>query len=342
MGIDTLVEVAMAPVKKQMQQIIKGFGNDHLIDVLKRMLLIRNFETRAESAYQHGHVGGFFHAYTGQEAIQTAAVDACGKDNWWVTTYRCHALALLLGVTPNEAMAELYGRETGNAKGRGGSMHFYTDRLMGGFGIVGGHLPIATGAAFALKYRDVTDEIAVCFLGEGAVAQGAFHESLNLASLWNLPCLYVIENNCWGMGTAVDRALSMDKLAEQLAPAYNMEGYTLDGTDYVACYDAFKGFKEQILSSNRPILVECIAERFKGHSVSDPGLYRTKERLEEAKKKDPILRLKEEMIKADIIDEEQFKVLDKEQREIIIESMKFAEESPWPDPVTLEEDVYAP
>lgn len=342
MLVDTLFEVPVAPVEKQMQQIIKEFGNDHLMEVLRRMLLIRNFETRAESAYQHGHVGGFFHAYTGQEAIQTAAVDAFGKKNWWATTYRCHALALLLGVTPDEAMAELYGRATGNAKGRGGSMHFYTDRLMGGFGIVGGHLPIATGAAFAIKYRDIKDEVAICFLGDGAVAQGAFHESLNLASLWDLPCIYVIENNLWGMGTAVNRALCMDPLAENIAPAYNMQGYTLDGTDYLGCYKAFKEFKEQVLDTSRPILVECIAERFKGHSVSDPGLYRSKEGLEAAKQKDPIIRLKDQMIEAGIIDEDQFKALDKEQREIVISSMKFAEESPWPDPISLEEDVYAP
>lgn len=323
-------------------RLIKELGKEYLLDVLSRMLLIRNFETRAESAYQHGFIGGFFHAYIGQEAIQVAAVDAIGKKNWWVTTYRCHALALLLGVTPDEAMAELYGRTTGNAKGRGGSMHLYTDRLMGGFGIVGGHLPIATGAAFAIKYRDIKDEVAVCFLGDGAVAQGAVHESLNLASLWNLPCIYVIENNLWGMGTAVDRALSVEKIAETIAPAYNMKGYTFDGTDYFECYKGFKELKNQVLATSRPVLVECIAERFKGHSVSDPGHYRTKEQLESAKKKDPIQLLKAALERASLLDDTLFKELDHKQKDIVIEAMKFAENSPWPDPMSLEENVLAP
>jgi pyruvate dehydrogenase E1 component alpha subunit len=342
MAVETEYEVVMSRLHPDDQGLIHQLGKEHMIDVLTRMLLIRNFETRAESAYQHGFIGGFFHSYTGQEAIQTAAVDAIGKDNWWVTTYRCHALALLLGVTPDEAMAELYGRSTGNAKGRGGSMHLYTDRLMGGFGIVGGHVPIATGAAFALKYQNINDQLAVCFMGDGAVAQGAFHESMNLASLWDLPCIYVIENNFWGMGTAVNRAISVEKIAETIAPAYNMQGYTFDGTDYLECYAGFKMLKEQVLSTRRPVLVECIAERFKGHSVSDPGHYRTKERLTEAKLKDPIIRLKAEMEQARMITDELYKKLDEKERDIVIAAMKFAENSPWPEATTLEEDVFAP
>jgi len=342
MMVDVEVEVPMGLNQTETERLIAKLGKEHMMDVLSRMLLIRNFETRAESAYQHGLIGGFFHAYSGQEAIQTAAVDAIGKKNWWVTTYRCHALALLLDVTPDEVMAELYGRTTGNAKGRGGSMHLYSDRLMGGFGIVGGHVPIATGAGFAIKYRDIKDEVSVCFLGDGAVAQGAVHESLNLASLWDLPCIYVIENNLWGMGTSVDRAISVQKIAETLAPAYNMKGYTFDGTDYFECYAGFKDLKQQVLSTSRPVIVECIAERFKGHSVSDPGHYRTKEQLEAAKKKDPILIIKNAMEKASMLDDATFKELDNQQKEIVLESMKFAENSPWPDLMSLEEDVFAP
>ena len=190
----------------QQEKILKEIGQKELINALKQMLLIRNFEVRAESAYLQGKVGGFFHSYIGQEAIQIAAVQVLGQNNWYITSYRCHALALLLGATPNELMAELYGRATGNARGRGGSMHFYTDRLIGGFGIVTGQLPIAVGAAFSLKYKGIKDQVAICFLGDGAVAQGAFHESLNLASLWNLPCIFVIENNRWGMGTPVEKS----------------------------------------------------------------------------------------------------------------------------------------
>ena len=196
------------------EEVVKKLGKEALIENLRKMLLIRNFEIRAESAYQQGKIGGFFHAYIGQEAVQTAALQAMGQENWWATSYRCHALALLLGATPNEIMAELYGRSTGNAKGRGGSMHLYTKRLLGGFGIVGGQIPVATGAAFTIKYKK-QNEVSVCFLGDGAVAQGAFHESLNLAALWDLPCIYVIENNKWGMGTAIELAISVAPIAER-------------------------------------------------------------------------------------------------------------------------------
>ena len=173
-----------------------------------------------------------------------------GPDNWFITSYRCHALALLLGATPNELMAELYGQATGNAKGRGGSMHFYTDRLLGGFGIVGGQIPIATGAAFTLKYQNNRKEVAICFLGDGAVAQGAFHESLNLAALWKLPCIYVIENNLWGMGTAVERAISVPRLAEDKAPGYGMKGYTFDGMDFFNCYAGFDHVHQEVLKTS--------------------------------------------------------------------------------------------
>lgn len=322
--------------------IIKEIGHENLIRAYKQMLLIRNFEIRAESAYQHGKIGGFFHAYIGQEAIQTASIHALGVENWYITSYRCHALALLLGATPDELMAELYGRATGNAKGRGGSMHFFTERLLGGFGIVGGQIPIATGAAFSIKYLDKKDEVAVCFLGDGAVAQGTFHESLNLASLWNLPCIYVIENNLWGMGTNVSRAVSVPRLAEDKAPGYNMKAYSVDGMDFFACYGCFKEIKEEMLKNNRPVLVEMITQRFKGHSISDPGLYRSKDSLKKCMERDPLLLMQEELIHAKIINSEQAKEFDKEAKEIVIKAMDYADNSPWPDPITLEEDVLAP
>lgn len=324
------------------KQFIKSLGKEKLFAILKRMLLIRNFEIRAEAAYQQGKVGGFFHAYIGQEAIQTAAVEAMGEKNWWITSYRCHALALLLGATPNELMAELYGRVTGNAKGRGGSMHFFTDRLMGGFGIVGGQIPIATGAAFNIKYREIKDEVAVCFMGEGAVAQGAFHESLNLASLWDLPAIYVIENNSWGMGTAVARAISVDKIAESKAPGYGMKAYTVNGMDFFTCFAAFEHIYNEVITTSRPVLVEFMTERFRGHSISDPGLYRSKEELKECMQKDPIQTLLQDLMDHKLIDEDTFKTLEKEQRELSVKAMEYAEQSPWPDVVTLEEDVFAP
>ncbi|GAB4228679.1 MAG: pyruvate dehydrogenase (acetyl-transferring) E1 component subunit alpha [Chlamydiales bacterium] len=322
--------------------VAESLGKEQVIEALKKMLNIRNFEMRAESAYLQAKIGGFFHSYIGQEAIQTAAVMAMGKDNWWITTYRCHALALLLGATPNEIMSELYGRENGNAHGRGGSMHLYTDRLLGGFGIVGGQVPIATGAAFTIKYLNQNDRIAICFLGEGAMAQGAFHEALNMASLWDLPCLYVIENNQWGMGTHVNRAICIDALAEQTAPSYNMKGYTLDGMDFLQCYHVFLEIFEEIKRTQRPILVEAVTERFRGHSISDPGLYRTKDELAEKKQRDPIMLLQYFLEEKKWLDEEAFKKIDSEQRQIAIEAMKHADESPWPNPSTLEEGVFAP
>lgn len=328
--------------KVDRKKIMQEIGKQGLLEAIRRMLLIRNFEIRAESAYQQGKVGGFFHSYIGQEAIQTAAVQVMGPNNWWITSYRCHALALLLGATPDELMAELYGRVTGNAKGRGGSMHLYTDRLLGGFGIVGGQIPIATGAAFAIKYQDKKDEVAICFFGDGACPQGAFHESVNLAALWDLPCIYVIENNLWGMGTAYDRANAVLRLAEDRAPAYGIKGYTLDGMNYFDCYGGFKHIHQEVLSTSRPVLVEVITDRFKGHSISDPGLYRSKDQLKETMTRDPIAILKKELIDAGILDEETFKTMDHEARDLVIASMKYADESPWPDPITLEEDVYAP
>jgi pyruvate dehydrogenase E1 component alpha subunit len=323
------------------KKVIAELGKETLLQNLRKMLLIQNFEVRAEAAYQQGKIGGFFHSYMGQEAIQTAAVQAMGEKNWWVTSYRCHALALLLGATPKEIMAELYGRATGNAKGRGGSMHLYTDRLLGGFGIVGGQVPIATGAAFSAKYLK-TGEVAICFLGDGAVAQGAFHESLNIAALWNLPCIYVIENNHWGMGTAVSRALSVERIAEKKAPSYGMEGYTFDGMNFFDCYVGFKALYEKVKKTNRPVIVEAITERFRGHSISDPGLYRSKEEVAKCMVHGPIPLLKEALISAKMLDEESFQKMDKETREIAIEAMKYADESPWPELSTLEEDVYAP
>ena len=241
-------------VPHDVKNVVKELGKEKLLEAFHWMLKIRNFEVRAESAYQQGLVGGFFHAYIGQEAIQVGSLYAFGADNWWATTYRCHALALLLGATPNEIMAELYGRSTGNAKGRGGSMHLYTDRLLGGFGIVGGQVPILTGAAFTIKYLNQKDKVAVCYLGDGAVAQGAFHEALNMAALWGLPCIYVIENNQWGMGTHFQRAISVDHLAEDKASSFGMEGFTLDGMDFFNCYSGFKMIHKKVLETQRPVL----------------------------------------------------------------------------------------
>jgi len=318
-----------------------SFSRDTLLEDLQWMLLIRQFETRGEAAYTQGLVGGFFHSYIGQEAIQVALLRVFGRNHWYTTTYRCHALALLLGATPNELMAELYGKATGNAKGRGGSMHMYTDNLLGGFAVVGGQIPVATGAAFSIKYQQQQGRLSVCFLGDGALAQGAFHESLNLSVLMELPCVYVIENNLWGMGTAVERAISFEKLAEDVARLYGIKGYTLDGTDYFHLVEAFQAIYREALSSGRPILVEAVAERLKGHSISDPGHYRTRDALEGAMTKDPLLILKQGLLSEGILTEEGYKELTATQRAIVVEAMHYAENSPWPDSAELTQGVYA-
>lgn len=323
------------------EAVMRSLGKEALFELLKKMVLIRQFEMRAEAAYQEGNVGGFFHAYSGQEAIQTAAVAAFGKENWWTATYRCHALALLLGESPDSLMAELFGKETGNAKGRGGSMHFYSQRMLGGFGIVGGHVPVATGAAFSIKYQE-QQALSLCFLGDGAVAQGALHESLNLASLWSLPCVYVVENNHWGMGTAVERAICLQPIAEKLALSYGISSYTLDGMDLLQCYGAFSRIAKEVKETSRPVLVEAVTERFKGHSISDPGLYRSKEELQECISRDPITHFSDQLKKAGLLTDSEFEAIESAQREIVKRSLKYAQESPWPEITSLEEGVFAP
>ena len=318
---------------------LKTIGSARAIEALRSMYLIRHLETRGEAAYQHGKIGGFFHSYTGQEAIQVSCIQAIGVDNWWVGTYRCHALALLLGETPKAIMAELFGKETGVAAGRGGSMHLYARTLLGGFGIVGGHLPISAGAAFSAKYLNVK-QIPICFLGEGAVAQGAFHETMNLASLWELPLLTVIENNRWGMGTRVDRAIAAEPIAELQAPSYGMDGYTLDGMDYFQCFMAFSFFADAV-REGRPLLVECLCERFRGHSISDPGFYRSREALEEAMKRDPLVRLAHVLEKHGVLRREEIEAIDEQAKEEVLEALRFADESPEPSVALLEEGVYA-
>lgn len=323
------------------EKVMQTLGKDKLLECLKSMLLIRNFEIRAESAYQQGKIGGFFHSYMGQEAVQTAAVEVMGKNQWWSTSYRVHALALLLGATPNELMAELYGKSTGNAKGRGGSMHFYTDRLLGGTGIVGGQIPLGTGAGFTIKYLK-QKEVSTCFFGDGAVAQGSFHESLNIAALMDLPVIYVIENNKWGMGTAVERAISVEPIAERKAEGYGIKGYTFDGMDFFNCYAGFRHVFEEVLENSRPVLIEVVVERFRGHSISDPALYRSKEDLTHYMERDPLLLMFKALASYDVITDEQYQAMDKEQKQIVVEAMKYAEASPWPDVITLGEDVFAP
>lgn len=312
-----------------------------LQDAYKEMMRIRQFELSAEGSYLQGKIGGFFHSYIGQEAIQVGTVKALGLDHWYTATYRCHALALLLGVTENSAMAELYGKKDGCVGGRGGSMHFCTKNMTGGFGIVGGHLPIAVGAAFTQKYRNETSKISVCFLGDGACATGAFHESLNLASLYSLPCLFIIENNQWGMGTAVSKAIAKQPIAESFAPSYDISGYSVDGSSVIDVYSLVKKCYKEIQTKQKPIIIEVVTERFKGHSISDPGLYRTKEDVSDARRLDPLHMVKELLQNEHNVDNTYFNEVKEVAQTLIKKACEFAELSPQPESSSLEEDVFS-
>jgi len=324
------------------EQFFSDFSPQEMVDLLREMVMIRHFEKRAKQAYQQNKVGGFLHLYIGQEAVQTGAIAAFGKKkHHWIGSYRTHALALLLGATPSAAMCELYGKVDGVAKGRGGSMHFYADNMYGGMGIVGGQLPVGAGLAFSLQYQKVTDEWAICFCGDGAVAQGTFHETLNLATLWELPLILVIENNQYGMGTQIERAIAKLPVGESSAKAYGIDSYTVDGMDITATYSVFKEIERK--KTRRPVIIEMMTHRFEGHSVSDAGLYRSKEELQGEMALDRIHHYFSMLEKRGLLTQQQFDQIEKEEKEKILEAMEVAEKSPFPNPdLELEEGVFAP
>ena len=326
--------------KGDSEKILGLLGREKAIAALDDMLLIRNFEQRGEQAYQAGKVWGFYHAYIGQEAIQTAAMYAIGREeHLWTTTYRCHALALLLGMTVKEGMCELYGKANGNAKGRGGSMHMYTDNMFGGDGIVGGQWGVGAGLAFSIKYREQKNKIAVCFGGDGSVAQGTFHESMNLAALWKLPLMVVIENNQLGMGTQIHRAIAYLPIGEIVAIAYGIKSYTVDGMNFFDCFSVFQEAYDWILKKEEPVIIEAVGHRFRGHSISDAAHYRTKEELQKITEQDPIAFLAEALKNKGWLTDEKLEEMKKVRRDEAVDAMKFADESPFPDINTLEEGV---
>jgi pyruvate dehydrogenase E1 component alpha subunit len=323
-------------------KIIENLGQKRLHALLEKMMTIRQLEIRAEAAYLQGKIGGFLHLYIGEEAIQTAATEAAGLNHWFTTTYRCHALAYLLGETPTSILSELFGKVTGNAQGRGGSMHLYMNNMLGGEGIVGGHIPMATGAGFTCKYLKQKEKASFCFLGDGAIAQGTFHESLNLASLMKLPCLYVIENNKWSMGTPLTRTIANhEHFLFYAAKAYGIPYYKLDGMDFFNCYAGFQDALKTVLQTETPVIIECSTDRFRGHSVSDPGLYRSKEEVKECAKRDPILLMKEALVTQKMLTEEDYISMENSVRQKIIQAVEEAEKAPWPEVSSLEQGVFA-
>ena len=300
---------------------------------LRSMLLQRRFEERCAEAYALGKIGGFCHLYIGQEAISTGALSTLRPDDYVVTAYRDHGLALARGMTPRSVMAELFGRRDGCAGGKGGSMHLFDANInfLGGHGIVGGHIPLATGVAFAIKYRG-GDQVCLCFFGEAAVNIGAFHEALNMAGLWKVPAVFIIENNRYGMGTAVARAMANDDVSVRAA-TYNIPGESVDGQDVFAVRDAVSRAVERARGDKTPTLLEMRTYRFMGHSMSDAvsGTYRTKAELEEEMRRDPIIVLHNRMTEAGEIDDAAYAKMDDEVKAEVQDAWDFADASPEPE-----------
>jgi pyruvate dehydrogenase E1 component subunit alpha len=310
---------------------------------LRQMLLIRRFEEKAGEAYSLGKIGGFCHLYIGQEAVAVGSLAALRPDDYITCSYREHGHALARGMSPRAVMAELFGKAAGCSKGKGGSMHLFDASLgfLGGHGIVGGHIPLATGMAFAAKYRN-TEQVAVCYFGEAAVNNGAFHEALNMAALWKLPCVYICENNRYGMGTALERASAIYDISER-ACSYDMANEVVDGQDVLVMHAAMERAVQRARGDKHPTLLEVRTYRFMGHSMSDPihGHYRTKEEVEGQRKRDPIVVWSQRMVAEGLMEESAVKALDKEVLQEVNEAYQFADEAPDPEPEALWADVYA-
>jgi len=312
-------------------------------ELLHSMLVQRRFEERCAEAYALGKIGGFCHLYIGQEAISTGVMSMIRPDDYVITAYRDHGQALARGMSPRTIMAELFGRDAGCSGGKGGSMHLFDadTNFLGGHGIVGGHVPIAAGVGFAIKYRR-GNQVCVCFFGEAAVNIGAFHEALNMASLWDLPVIFIIENNRYGMGTAISRSTANEDVVVR-AKGYRMDGESVDGQDVFAVREVMARAIERARKEKRPTLIEMKTYRFMGHSMSDAvsGTYRTKDELEENMKRDPILLLHNKMFEAGELTEGEMHKLDDEAKAIAQDAWDFADASPEPPLEKLYTDVYA-
>jgi len=327
--------------RNEQQERIEEIDRETLLRLLYQMILIRRFEEKSAEAYTLGKIGGFCHLYIGQEAVAVGALGALRPDDYVLTSYRDHGHIIAKGTSPDEVMAELYGKAGGCSAGKGGSMHLFDSSVnfLGGHGIVGGQIPLATGVAFAAKYRG-TDQVTLCFFGEAAVNQGAFHESLNMAQLWKLPCIYICENNQYGMGTSLERAMSLQDVSQK-APAYNMAGEFVDGMDVLAVYEATKRAVARAREESLPTLIEVRTYRFMGHSMSDPGNYRTRAEIEKHQERDPIKVFTQNLKEKNIVDDSAIADMEKRAREEVERAVQFAESSPEPAPEKLFTDIYA-
>jgi pyruvate dehydrogenase E1 component alpha subunit len=310
-------------------------------ELLRSMLLQRRFEERCAEAYALGKIGGFCHLYIGQEAVSTGSLSILRPDDYVITTYRDHGQALARGMMPRTVMAELFGRIDGCARGKGGSMHMFDKSLnfLGGHGIVGAHVPLGTGVGFAIKYRG-GDQVCLCFMGESVVNSGAFHEALNMAGLWKLPVVYLIENNRYGMGTALERASAIHDIYERGA-SYNMPRAVCDGQDVFAVRAAMREAVDRARAEQVPTLLEVRTYRFMGHSMSDAvsGTYRSKAELDEHMKRDPIVLLRMHMQEQNELADDDLHKLDDEIKAIVQDAWDFADKSPEPPLEALFEDV---
>jgi len=323
---------------------ISGYESEFLLGLLRRMLLIRRFEEKCAQLYGLRKIGGFCHLYIGQEAVAVGAVAAIdlAKD-YVLTAYRDHGHALACGMEPGAVMAELFGKASGCSRGKGGSMHLFDveRHFYGGNGIVGAHIPLAAGAALALKYRREPG-VVLCFFGDGAIHQGTFHETLNLAAIWRLPVVFICENNQYGMGTFYKRVSSVEDFSV-MGNSYGIPGRQVDGMDVLAVHaEVVEAVKDaRAAEEPMPTLLEIKTYRYRGHSMSDPAKYRTKEELESYRQQDPILILQKRMADAGLLDDERFKQLDEQCKAAVTEAVEFAENADPPAAETLYEDVYA-
>ena len=327
--------------RRDQQDRVEEIDRETLLRMLYHMILIRRFEEKSAEAYTLGKIGGFCHLYIGQEAVAVGALSALRKDDYVLTSYRDHGHALALGTPPDEVMAELFGRAGGCSAGKGGSMHLFDadNHFLGGHAIVGGQIPLATGVAYATKYK-VTDQVTLVFFGEAAVNQGAFHESLNMAQLWRLPCVYICENNQYGMGTALKRAMSLSDVSKKAA-AYDMAAEFVDGMDVLAVRQAVGRAVERARREYLPTLIEVRTYRFMGHSMSDPGNYRTRAEIEKHQERDPVKLFTDSLTSTGVVDRAGVDDIERRVREEVERAVRFADESPEPAPEELFTHIYA-
>ncbi len=315
--------------------------NGQIVQLYEKMLLIRRFEEQSGRLYMQGKIHGFLHLYIGEEAIAVGAISSLRDDDYIITHYRDHGHALARGVHPNLIMAELMGKVTGTSGGKGGSMHIFdvSRGFMGGHAIVGGQMPLAAGLALAIKYRN-EDRAVLCFFGDGAVNEGSFHETLNLASLWKLPIVFLLENNLYGMGTHIERTRAGGKDIYLAADAYKIPAAQIDGMDVVAVRDSFSEALERVRAGEGPVFLEAMTYRFVGHSLQDPQEYRESDEIDQWRIRDPIDTFREAALVDGLIDDGQITRIGERVDAAISEAIAFAEQSDEPGPEALFENVY--